>query len=337
MGTDARSRPARISDVAAAAGVSPTTVSHALSGKGRVDPATVTRVRDVATRLGYTPNQTARNLRRGRNGLIALMKSVDPDMPTGLTDLDHFVRLVIAASETALARGYPLILAPPGDPAALDRTPLDGIIILDPVTNDPLLRYARVHEVPTVTIGRDPGADRGTGNWVDNDLGQATESMLDHLEARGAEHVALITSPPVHSWGIDIVDGYRAWASRRSMPERIVVAGGTPTESAGYAAATELLTGGDRPDAIHCVIDRYALGTLLVAQMLGLRVPADLLVSAGTDSEPIRTATPTVTALELHPEIARRCAAEILISQLEEGTTRQQLVVPADLIPRLST
>jgi DNA-binding LacI/PurR family transcriptional regulator len=323
-------------DVAEAAGVSPTTVSHALNGKGRVDPETVTRIRATAARLGYKPNPTARNLRRGRTGLLGLTNSVDPDMPVTLTDLDHFVRLVTAASATALARGYPLVLAPPADPATLDRSQVDGVIIVDPIADDPLIARANALEIPAITIGREPNT-AGDGRWVDNDLAAATTTVLNHLEQAGARRIALLTPPPVHSWGLDIIDGYRDWTARRGVPEHIVVAQGALTANAGYAAVMELLIEADPPDAIHCVIDRYALGALLAAEHLGLRVPQDLLVTAGTDSEATRTASPAVTALELHPEIAGRRAAEFLIACLEEDDPEPHVLIPVDLVPRRST
>src|SRR6185295_14136328 len=63
---------AGIRDVAAAAGVSITTVSDALNGKGRLPDETRSRVREVADRLGYRPSAAARTLRTGRSGLIGL-------------------------------------------------------------------------------------------------------------------------------------------------------------------------------------------------------------------------------------------------------------------------
>lgn len=324
-------------DVADAAGVSPTTVSHALNGKGRVDPDTVARVRAVAARLGYRPNPTARNLRQGRSGLLGLVNSVDPDMPVTLTDLDHFARLVSAASATALARGYPLVLAPPADIETLELAPIDGVIILDPIANDPVLAQAERLTVPAVTIGRDPAADAQAGWWVDNDLSAATRLALDHLRGCGADRVALITSPPVHSWGVDMIRSYRAWASEHRGYERVVVAQGALTESAGYNAAVEVLSSSPAPDALHCVIDRYALGAILAAQNLGVSVPHDLLITAGSDSEVTRTAHPSLSALELHPEEAGRLAAELLVARLEGNAEHPHVIVPVDFTTRAST
>ncbi len=64
---------ARVSDVAAAAGVSTTTVSHALSGARTVNAATRERILQVARELGYVPDRVASGLRRRRTGVVALI------------------------------------------------------------------------------------------------------------------------------------------------------------------------------------------------------------------------------------------------------------------------
>lgn len=82
------SRPGRagIRDVAAAAGVSITTVSDALNGKGRLPDATRRHVREVADRLGYRPSAAARTLRTGKSGLIGLTVTTYGDEPFTFTD-----------------------------------------------------------------------------------------------------------------------------------------------------------------------------------------------------------------------------------------------------------
>ncbi len=324
--------------MAAAAGVSVTTVSHALSGKGRVDPETVVRVREAAERLGYSPNAAARNLRRGRSGLLGLLNSVDPGMPIAIADLDHFVRLVNAAAATALGRGFMLVLAPPADAARLDMAPIDALVVLDPVAHDPALAYAVARGIPVVSTGRDPTADPATGVWVDNDLVAATTLALNHLAGRGARRVALVVPPAVHSWGFDMLDAYRSFAARRGQAELIAVVQGTPTETAAAEEIVLLLSGPEPPDALHCVVDRFALGALLAAARLGLRVPEDLLITSGTDSEAMRTSSPPVTAVDLRPEAIGAQIVSLLIDALDHGSvTDPRVIVPTAFFTRAST
>ena len=75
-----------IKDVAREAGVSITTVSHALNGKGRIPENTRRRVRGIAERLGYEPNAIARSLAGGRTGVIAIAFSLVDTVPLALTE-----------------------------------------------------------------------------------------------------------------------------------------------------------------------------------------------------------------------------------------------------------
>ena len=75
----ARGRRVTIYDVAASAGVSATTVSHALNAKGRVDPATRARAVAAAETLGYRASRAARALRIRRTGVIGFADAMRPE------------------------------------------------------------------------------------------------------------------------------------------------------------------------------------------------------------------------------------------------------------------
>ncbi len=158
----------RITDVAAAAGVSITTVSHALNGKGRIPEETRQRVRDAAEALGYRPSSAARNLGGRRAGLISISLSQDEGHCVGMSDVAYFLQLV-SATAAAIASGYALILSSDltNVPSPLDHLSVDGGIVIDPIADDP--HVARLEEAgaAVVTTGRVPG--RTDGYWVDND------------------------------------------------------------------------------------------------------------------------------------------------------------------------
>jgi transcriptional regulator with XRE-family HTH domain len=90
----ARDHRISIKDVAREADVSVTTVSHALNDKGRLNPDTRQRVRDVAERLGYKPNPAARSLVSGKTGLIAVIPSLPKHTRVSFSDLGYFTELI---------------------------------------------------------------------------------------------------------------------------------------------------------------------------------------------------------------------------------------------------
>ncbi len=331
-----RKRPT-IRHVAAAAGVSLTTVSHALNGKGRVDPETVEAIRRVAAKLGYAASTAARSLRTNRTSILAVMHSRSTAHHVSLIELDYFIHLVAGASEAAAARGYHLVLLLPTSEGDLERLHVDGVILIDPTRGDPLLRLLRRRRIGVVTTGRDLDAGEDANSWVDNDNDRATFLILDHLADNGARRVALLTTPSDYSYSRETLKAYHKWCKARGQVSLARELLGSINESLAFSATMEMLRARKRPDAIHCVTDRYAMGALLAARTRGLRVPEDLLITAGTDSDTARLTDPPLTALDLHPRLVGQHAANLLIGQIEGTTRDRSVVVPVEVIVRRSS
>lgn len=328
-------RKVGIRDVAEAAGVSATTVSHALNGKGRVPAATRERVREAAQRLGYRPSAAARALVDGRTGLLGLVLPAASGVGFATGDVAYFMQLSAAATRVAMQRGYALVVAPGADDGSspFAGVDVDGAVVVDPVARDPLVAQLEAEGLPVVTTGRVPGGD-GSTPWVDNDHGRAARSVLDHLRRSGATRVALVTSQPDTSYGHDVEAAYLGWCERSASAPLVVRAAGDLDERAAARAAL------DEPgvDAVFATLDRLALATLHEAQRRGREVPRDLLVAGATDSEAARWGSPPLTVLDLHPDRIGREAAQML-ADLVEGRPLaiEHRMVDARLVPRAST
>ena len=330
-----------IKEVAAAAGVSITTVSNALSGKGRLSPATRESIAKVAADLGYRPNANARNLVSGNSGLLGIAVSASTESPFGLGDFDYFIQLLSAATGAAVAGGRALVVeAAAADGQAFHQVEVDGAILVDPVRDDPLLEQLDARGIPVVTTGRrvDASADSGNRYWVDNDHGAATEAVLNHMKASGARRIGLVSSPGVNSYTQDAAAAYRAWCASNGQEPLIALAEGPINEGAGYRAAARLLGSEDRPDAIYATLDQLALGVLLAARERSVDVPGDLLVAGCTDSRASAWANPPLTAVLLNPEEIGRAAVRVLIDLIEgRGPQFNPVLVPTGIRVREST
>ncbi|WP_405151523.1 LacI family transcriptional regulator [Sphaerisporangium sp. NBC_01403] len=331
---------ATIRDVAREAGVSVTTVSHALNGKGTASEATRQRVLAVADRLAYRAHPMARGLRRGRTGVLALdmrpLDAIGSYLPVGV---DYFVRFAGAAAVTALDHGLGLMLVPDMTRADLPQAAhgVDGYVVGDPLRDDPVLTRLLDAAVPVVTVGRDPGRPE-FADWVGPDDAVETERVLDLLATRGAHDIALLAGTDDNAWNVDSERAYRAWARRRRMPARVLHVPEAAGEDGGRDAARRLLTGKRRrPDAVYCQTGRHAAGVLAEARRLGVEVPGDLLLAAGSDAQQTRLAQPAITALDLAPEETGRAAVELLIARLNGDATPGPVIVPAQLHVRAST
>lgn len=325
-----------IKDIAEAAEVSITTVSHALSGKGRLPDPTRERVQAIAEELGYRPNANARGLAKGLAMTIAVQLSGVGDgriMP----DFAYFIELLNTASAESLRRGYGLIVVPTNDgDGSVRQLSLDGAIIVDPTGEESLLQREGLR---IVTTGRPLGAE---GRWpvVDNDHREGARTVLDHFVDVGYERPALLTTKPGQSYVDDTVAAYREWCKQHGIEPVVGRIDGSPTEQAAEPTARELLGQTPRPDAIYVTLDRAAVGVLRAARALNLDVPADLGVAAVTDGPMLTAVDPPITALNLDaPQIGRR-AVDVLIAGIEDpdaATSEQETLIPSALICRLSS
>jgi DNA-binding LacI/PurR family transcriptional regulator len=330
-----------IRDVAREAGVSVTTVSHALNGKGRLNVDTRRRVREVADRLGYRPNPAARSLVSGRTGLIAAVPSLPRSMSFGLTDFGFFSELIAAATGVAADREQALVVAAPAASWFVwDRVPLDGVIVIEPLVDEAALPDLRRRGVPFVTISPDPaGSERDAVVRADDREG--TARVLDHLVERGGDRVGMIAPPPLNAFARDVVESYRRWAARAGRPDLLevlslesIAAGPEPA----YDEAVGRLLDRGRPDALFVPVELAGVSVLHALKALGRRVPEDVLLATTYDTGRGRDTEPPLTSLEWnYPEMGR-CAAALLFDLIDGAASAPcEIVVPTTLVPRAST
>ncbi len=331
-----------IRDVAREAGVSVTTVSHALNGKGRLHPDTRRRVREVADRLGYRPNPAARSLVSGRTGLIAAIPSLPRDLDVEFSDFGFYSELIAAAMGVSVARDNALVVSPPGaDWFIWDRVPLDGVIVIEPVVGEPALPDLRRRRVPFVTVSADPAGAHADA-VVRSDDRDGTVRMLDHLARAGATTVALIAPPPINAFTRDCAETYRRWCASRGRPLALEVVGERDLaidRTKAYLAALDRALGSKpSPDALFVPVE--IAGVMVLDELLarGIGVPGEILISTTRDLGRVTTTSPPMTALEwdFH-EIGSR-AAKMLLDLIEGSRTAPcEEVVATSLVARAST
>ncbi len=333
---DDRRKRVNIKDVARLAGVSPTTVSHALGGQRPVSEATRRRVQEAVAELGYRPHPGARSLKASGTGVIALC-AVNATSSTSYAYLEYYFRIIQGVTEVAHQQEYALVVIPDSRNGVYwDRLLFDGAIISDPASGDDSLRFLRTQGLPYVTIGRDPD-DPEHGYWVDDDAEKGVRMVLDHLLARGARDVTAVTWLTTDYWTQTAVRVYRAWCEEHGLVPRVDDVG-EDTEAALEAAAKRLLEGPDRPDAVFGVYELPAIAVLRRAAEIGIDVPGELMVAGPSDFGLAEKSTPPMTALEYDAAQHGREAAEMLI-RLVRGETvdKPRRILQVKLVEREST
>lgn len=342
---------AGIRDVAAAAGVSITTVSDALNGKGRLPDATRRHVRNVADRLGYRPSAAARTLRTGKSGLIGLTVTTYGEEPFTFTEFAYFAEMARAATSAALASGYALVILPATsrhrDFDVWSNVALDGTVVIDPADHDPVVTELVRQGIPVVSDGR-PAASLPVTAWVDNDHEAAVMGLLDHLAAAGARRIGLLTGTSTDTYTRLSTTAYLTWCERAGQ-EPVYEAYPAHDPCAGAVAADRLLARPDRPDAVYGLFDPNGTDLLAAARRYGLRVPEDLLLVCCSESSVYANTEPPITTLSLKPGRIGTTVIQLLIDAIENGGrvsanrdghgphSQPHQVMPTELIVRTSS
>ena len=334
MSTDALHVPATIEEVAAAAGVSRSTVSRVVNGSTSVSPSALESVQRAIAALNYVPNRAARSLASRQTQAIALVVPEDTSMFFG----DPFLAAVVSGIYARLKRSdYVLNLFiasdDPGDKTTsyLRSGVVDGAIIVSHHTSDTFIdRIAAA--VPVVYGGR-PVRQRERDYYIDVENVKGGRDATAYLIQRGRRRIATITGPLTMPAGIDRLDGYRQALAEAGLEEG-PIEDGAFTADGGAAAMRRMLESGPAPDAVFVASDLMARGALSVIEGSGLRVPDDIAI-IGFDDSPVATSvSPQLTTMRQPSFHQGELMASTLLEILAGGSPRHVTILDTELVVR---
>jgi DNA-binding LacI/PurR family transcriptional regulator len=305
---------ASLKDVAARAGVSVKTVSNVVNDYPFVTPETRAKVQRVIEELGYRPNLSARQLRAGRTGLIALAV---PEIK-----LPYFAELADQVVTQAKPHGWTVLIEQTRGERDAERVVAEGITshLVDGLIVSLLALTARDIErrrdrTPLVLLG-----ERLTEAPIDHvsiDNVAAARLATEHLIGLGRRRIAAIGAQPhVRSGTASFrLQGYREALRQAGLRyDRTLVAPAARYHRLdGAEAMARLLDAAAPPDAVFCFNDTLALGALRALLARGVRVPEDVAVVGFDDIEEARFATPSLTTIA--PD--KRGIAELALGLLD--------------------
>lgn len=328
-----------IKDVAARAGVSPTTVSHVLSGQRPVSAETAARVRQAVAQTGYRPAAIARSMRTRRTETVALIVPdiANPFYPTvarGLHDalVGHGYRTLIGSTDGQRDAELGFL----EDVVARS---VDGIMLFGHSLDAEDLRTIVGGRVPIV-LSSDLGA--GEHDRVVVDDVEGAEAATAHLLAAGVTDIAFLSGPKGPGPGDWRLSGYlRALGAEGLAAAEDHIVRGDYTVESGRLAVGRLLAGGAPPRAVICANDLIAIGALAAAHEAGVAVPGELAVVGFDDIDAAALVRPALTTVALPAyEIGQR-SGELLLARMSgwpsAGEPAHDLVLRTRLIVREST
>lgn len=326
---------ATIRDVARAAGVSVATVSRVLNDHARVKDETRARVREVALRLDYTPNEAARSLITSRTHALGVL----------LPDLygEFFSEVLRGVDLRARRDGLHLLVssshADGNDLVGALRTMrgrIEGLIVMAPDVDTAALVQAAGGGFPLVLL--DPGVRAvGVDSISIDNVGGAT-AAVDHLLDLGHRRIATIAGPAQNADARQRLEGWKKALVARGVPaDPAFVTTGDFTEPSGYAGVARLLELRPRPTAVFVANDYMAIGAMSALAQAGLRVPEDMAIVGFDDIAMARYLNPPLTTVHVDLLDLGARAVQRLVD-VREGTParRRHEITPARLVIRRS-
>ncbi len=327
-----------IKDIAARAGVSIATVSHAFRNPGRVSDKTRERVLAAATELGYTPNRQAVSLRTARSGNIVV---IIPDIA------DSYNSEIIKGIEAvARNRGYSVLLGDTQGSEEREREfanmvqsqQADGIILMSHNVPFDIEPDTPIEDLPPIVNGSEFAGHPGILS-VSIDDKQGGKDATNHLLELGHRDIGVITGDRHSTSTQRRLEGFReAMREAGAEPDENLIMYGTYEADMGEAAATELLVRKKRPTAIFCFSDELALGCMYSLRTAGFSVPDDISVIGFDDIAFARYFSPPLTTIAQPAEAIGRTCTELLLDLIDGKRPQStRFILPHALIVRSST
>ena len=324
-----------IRDVARLAGVSKTTASDALQGRGRVSSETRARVEEAAAALRYRPHAGARDLTRRRTEAIGLLVGDFFD-PFNAEFTGHL-------EQHAAANGFRVLLATAGPDLRGEGVAISNLLeqrvsalILIAYTGDDAGLRSIGSQTHVVSIGYSGSAETTIG--LDDVTGASL--AIEHLLGLGHTAIAYVSgtmlSPAtdtarragyqaaLRGAGIEPQDVLQCKIGARAHPERLT-------------AVRTLLTAADRPTAVFAASDITAIEIMSCAAEIGFGVPNDLSVVGFDDMQLARVPMISLTTIAQPVEELARLSVRAVIDHLTPGRTPESVTLEPRLVVRGST
>ena len=320
-----------ISDIAAALGVTPSTVSRALSGSPRVKEETRLAVEKMAAEMGYERNVMASNLRKGKSDIVGI---IVPRIHR------NFFSNVIGGAEFILEEaGYCVLICQTHERLeaevkalrTLRNNQVAGVLMSHAIgsSDGSHIREALGTHIPLVQFDRVfsdlPGAKVVSDNF------QGAYAATRHLAEQGYRRIGTLAGYMNSEAYAARLEGWRKALQDSGLPaDESVVFYDTIVRETGFEAGLRAIESGC--DALYCAGDFSALGAMEAARSKGLRIPDDFGI-VGTANETFTSLmTPAMSSLALNPfEMGRQAALAFL--EAAEGVR----IVPMELKIRASS
>ena len=329
-----------IKDVAALAGVSPSTVSRTCKNNPSISEETKERVRKAMAELGYEPNFQASNLASQNSRSIGIIL---PASAKEVYENSFYLEAIQGISHYCNGRQYMTTIVTGQDEAeildavrSMSRSgKVDGFIILYSKKDDPVIDYLFNEGLLYILIGK---ATQYTNQtiYIDNDNLLAGREAAEYLYQLGHRRIAYLGSDSSLMFSADRKAGYQLALAIHQLPVRPEYCVEVKNVSENNEEAIRgLLMQKDRPTAILVSDDILAVSLERVCLENHLAIPEDLSIISFNNSLFARLTSPQLTSIDIGAGQLGSEAASQIINHIENpNLLATKIIVPHHLIER---
>ncbi len=321
-----------IKDIAKEAGVSITAVSFVLNNKSGISEDTRKKVQEIINKYNFKPNLNSKKLLFNKSFNICLIIN---SFSSPFDDLFYF-EITRGILNRSLKYNYNIIISKPlaGQselPDAIYSGEADGIIFMQDI-GPALIEKATNSGVPFVVVDSHTNNDKITS--INPDYRGATFDATTYLLNHGHRDIAMIASNVVSDFYEQTVSGFISAMEEKSLsPKEEFMNIYATDEDSAYFAAKKLLTADNKPTAILCSVDSFAIGVIRCAKDLGLSVPRDISIIGIDDILLSRYIEPNLTTIGIDKVGMGALAMDMLFQKIK-GKNPDSVSLPMELIVR---
>lgn len=315
---------ATIIDVAKAAKVSTSTVSHVINGTRHVHPKTAKAVRDAIDALNYTPNNIARALAGAASKTIGVAISA--------LNNHYFHETLHALDKECTQHDIMMLYADHHDEAdrelkviqALHQRRVDGVLLASAGMSQASLDYLKKYRIPTVLIDRltTQGFDQvGVENT------KAMQTMTTHLLDHGHQRIVYLIGKPHISTTAERLAGFKAaYAERGMTPEPGLLICGESDTNTAQDITKQVLEMNPRPTAILSSNNLMTIGVMQALRAANIRVPEDMVLAGFDDFDWADLFEPRLSLISQPIEKIGVTAVQLLLRRIANPTATYQTI-----------
>ncbi|MBQ9232874.1 MAG: LacI family DNA-binding transcriptional regulator [Lachnospiraceae bacterium] len=324
-----------ITDIADALNISKTTVSRAISGKGRIGSDTREKVLKYIDDNNYVPNPMAKGLAQSKTYNICWVTPAD----SVATELPFFQRCMMGIADVTGGYNYDILVSMVYEDninqlkRIITNKKVDGAILGRTLVNDLSVEFLKKSEIPFVVIG---STEIKNITQVDNDHIRACKELTSILVMKGVKKIAIIGGSLNHVVNRTRRDGFLLGLKEQGVKpdEELIYVGSDDSISVERAVDDALRNGAE---CLVCMDDGICANVLAKLKKDGVEIPSDIKVASFYNSVVLENNQPAITTLSYDPKELGATACKVLFDKIAGKTVQNKLLLSYDVLLKGST